>query len=73
MAAELTLAFLYTVGTKIKTVGGADKGWVQEEGRVLLTSSRARMHMGAIMTHVAAYMIGSAQVPSGGNLGESGP
>lgn len=42
MAAELTLAFLYTVGTKVKTVGGADKGWVQEERRVLLTSSRAR-------------------------------
>lgn len=43
MAAELTLAFLYTVGTKVKTVGGADKGWVQEEWRVLLTSSRAKM------------------------------
>lgn len=31
MAAELTLASLYTVGTKGRTVGGADEGWIQEE------------------------------------------
>lgn len=31
MAAELTLASLYTVGTKGRTVEGADEGWIQEE------------------------------------------
>nr|XP_058938110.1 zinc finger protein 740 isoform X1 [Kogia breviceps] len=31
MAAELTLVSLYTVGTKGRTVTGADKGWIQEE------------------------------------------
>ena len=31
MAAVLTLASLYTVRTKERAVGGADKGWIQEE------------------------------------------
>lgn len=31
MAAELTLASLYTVGTEGRMVGGADEGWVQLE------------------------------------------
>lgn len=38
MAAELKLAFIYTVETKGK-LGRADKGWIQEEWAVPLTSS----------------------------------
>lgn len=31
MTAKLTLASLYTVGTKGRTVGGEHEGWIQEE------------------------------------------
>lgn len=54
MAAELTLASLYTVGTKGRTVGGADEGWIQEEwtGTSYFVLGRVRVvPMGVVMTH----------------------
>lgn len=54
MAAELTLVSLYTVGTKGRTVTGADKGWIQEEwtGTSHFLRGRARVvAMAVVMAH----------------------
>lgn len=54
MAAELTLASLYTVGTKGRTVGGADEGWIQEEwtGTCYFLWGRVRVvPMDVVMNH----------------------
>ena len=64
MAAELPLASVYTVGTKERTVGGAEKDWIQKEWTGTY---------GVVQAHATLVPRGSAQVPSGGNLGESGP
>lgn len=75
MAVELTLASLYTVGTKGRTVGGADEGWLQEEwtGTSDFLRGRGRVVLlGVTVAHTTLVLMGSAQVPCGGNLGESG-
>lgn len=45
MAAELPLASVYTVGTKERTVGGAEKDWIQKEwiGTSRFLRGRARV------------------------------
>lgn len=76
MAAVLTVASLYTVGTRGRAVGGADKGWMRKSGQVPLISFREEQELwpGLLQWPVPHwYLMGSAQVPFGGNLGESGP
>lgn len=64
VAAELTLASLYTVGTKGRPVGGADEGWIQEEwtGTCYFLWGRVRVvPVGVVMAH-------ATQVPNGVSL-----
>lgn len=61
MAAVLTLASLYTVGTKGRAVGGADKGWVQEEWAG--TSHFLQGRAGAVAWAIA--VAGATLVPNG--------
>lgn len=56
--------------------GGADKGWVQLEwaGTSYFLRGQARaMPTAVAMAQATQYLMGSAQVPCGGNLGENGP
>lgn len=45
MATELTLAFLYTVEVRGRTVGGADSGRIQKPCMAPLPSSREELEL----------------------------
>ena len=76
VAAVLTLASLYTVATKEEQWGEQTRAGSRKSGQVPLISFREEQELwpGLLQWPVPHwYLMGSAQVPFGGNLGESGP